>query len=111
MNFSKETIKGAADLIVLKILENHGESYGYQLIRLIETESDNIFSFKEGTLYPLLYRMEEHGYVTSTQKTTPSGKMRRYYKITSDGKQLLKKKTAEWQAFTQGLENLLQSSL
>jgi PadR family transcriptional regulator PadR len=102
MQFSKELLKGVADLIVLRALEE-GEAYGYQLIKNIRTSSNNIFEFQEGTLYPLLYRLEEKKYVSSEQKIAPNKKMRRYYSVTHKGKKLLRSRTAELNIFMNAL--------
>lgn len=107
MQFSKELMKGVAELIVLQALQDEGESYGYQLIKNIRTSSNNIFEFQEGTLYPLLYRLEQKKYVTSEQKLAPSKKTRRYYVITSQGNKLLKKKTQELDIFISALKQTL----
>lgn len=107
MSFSKELMKGAAEAIVLQALHEHGESYGYELIQTIAKESDDLFAFREGTLYPLLYRLESRGYVTSERQTAPSGKERRYYVITSKGRTLLKERSAEYAKFFKALKQSL----
>jgi PadR family transcriptional regulator PadR len=111
MQFSKEMIKGVAEIIVLQTLSELGDSYGYQLTRAIAESSNNIFEFQEGTLYPLLYRLEFKGLVTSTVKQAPSGKDRRYYKITKKGSALLRDRTAELGELLKGLKQVLRVSL
>lgn len=103
-------MKGSADLIVLQVLDKHGESYGYQLIERIGQESKNLFAFKEGTLYPLLYKMERDGLVTSQRKLAVSGKERRYYRITDAGKAQLASKSEEFRGFLQGLQSVFDWS-
>ncbi len=107
MQFSKELLKGAAELIVLKVLKDHGEAYGYQLIQVISTHSGHIFELQEGTLYPLLYRLEANGYVSSRKKTAPSGKERRYYSLTRSGEKLLASRSVEVLAFMRGMKRVL----
>lgn len=106
MQFSKETLKGAAEVIVLKALED-SEAYGYELIERIARTSNNIFEFQEGTLYPLLYRLEDRGDVESYEALAPSGKKRRYYKLTDEGKKLLGTKNKEYASFVSGLTQVL----
>lgn len=110
MQFSKEIMKGAAEIIVLRTLQSEGESYGYQLIKAIRSTSQNIFEFQEGTLYPLLYRLESKGYVTSKIQLAPSGKERRYYTITRKGLKQLKEVKVELGVFTKGLNKLFNFS-
>lgn len=108
MKFSKEIMKGAAEVIVLKTLDDLSEAYGYQLIKAIAQTSNNVFEFQEGTLYPLLYRLEDKGYVQSEKKPAESGKMRRYYSLTTKGAAILQERTAEYGAFIAGLNNVLK---
>jgi PadR family transcriptional regulator, regulatory protein PadR len=107
MKFSSELLKGTAELLVLQILAKNGESYGYELVRSIAETSNNVFEFQEGTLYPLLYRLEARGFVVSTKKVADSGKERRYYSITTSGTAALKDRRAELGAFVQGLSAAL----
>ena len=110
MKFSKEVMKGAADVIVLQALHDLGEAYGYQLVTAIAETSDTIFEFQEGTLYPLLYRLEDKGLIKSKKKTTASGKERRYYKLSATGKTVLKARTAEYKSFVKGMTGVLNLS-
>lgn len=107
MQFSKELLKGAADVIVLRLLTERGEAYGYQLIEQIKKASDNVFELQEGTLYPLLYRLEDRGLIKSERREAKSGKTRRYYRITKKGRSLLTNKTKEYKGFVKGLSTVL----
>ncbi|OGY85075.1 MAG: hypothetical protein A3F54_04110 [Candidatus Kerfeldbacteria bacterium RIFCSPHIGHO2_12_FULL_48_17] len=111
MRFSKEMLKGSAEIIVLKILADENENYGYELIKAIRAQSNDIFHLQEGTLYPLLYRLEKKKYITSTVKKAASGKDRRYYSLTSVGKKILAQGEKEIQAFARGLKNVFHFSL
>lgn len=107
MKFSKELLKGAIDVLVLRLLIEHKEAYGYQLIELIKKDSDGVFELQEGTLYPLLYRLEAHGLIESERKEAKNGKIRRYYKTTKKGRGLLTAKTKEYKGFIKGLSLVL----
>ncbi|MEK7158283.1 MAG: helix-turn-helix transcriptional regulator [Patescibacteria group bacterium] len=111
MNFSREMLKGAAEVIVLHALQEMKTSYGYQLLRSIREESKGIFDFQEGTLYPLLYRLEERGLVTSKEQEMPSGKTRRYYRLTSQGRRSYEHRRTEYVLFFQGMRKILGFSL
>lgn len=111
MQFSKEILKGAAELIVLSALSDRKEAYGYELIQTIARGSKNIFEFQEGTLYPLLYRLEDKGYVTSSRKVTPSSKERRYYRLTRKGRAMLSSQQKEYRVFLQGLKHVLHAGV
>lgn len=105
MSISKEGLKGNTEMIILKVLESKSY-YGYDLIQEIKSQSDGIFDFKEGTLYPILYRMEEKGLLTSEKKEAPSGKTRRYYFISKKGEAFLVEKTNEIKELYLGLQKM-----
>lgn len=111
MQFSKEMLKGTAEVIVLHALKKEGASYGYELIKSLKEDSNNIFEFQEGTLYPLLYRLEDKGLVSSEQRESESGKKRRYYSITAKGKGVLAIKQKELQSMMSGLKHVLKQSV
>ncbi|MFH1253176.1 MAG: helix-turn-helix transcriptional regulator [Candidatus Uhrbacteria bacterium] len=110
MQFSKELLKGAVDVLVLRLLAERGEAYGYQLIELIKKDSGDVFELQEGTLYPLLYRLEDRGLITSERKEAKNGKIRRYYHLTKKGRGLLTDKTKEYKGFIKGLSLVLDLS-
>jgi len=111
MQFSKEILKGAIDPIVLSILHTYGESYGYELVQRIKEKSDGIFDLREGTVYPLLYRLEDQGLITSEYKSTITSKPRRYYQITKSGEKLLEDKKTEYSSFMKAMKRALSLSL
>lgn len=111
MRFSKEILKGAVEVIILRTIHDLQDAYGYELVTAIRKSSKNIFEFQEGTLYPILYRLEEQGLVTSKKKTAPSGKIRRYYHLTKEGENFLRDKKEEWQAFFQAFRPVIECRL
>ena len=111
MQFSKELLKGTAEIIVLQALKSQGAQYGYQLIQTIAKTSENVFELQEGTLYPLLYRLEDRGFVTSDEREAPSGKTRRYYTVTKKGTKLLQEKTVEMGVFVRGVTQALSLAI
>ena len=88
MKFERELLKGIAPVVVLEIL-SRGRMYGYELSEAIEAKSRNILTLGQGTLYPLLYNLEAQKLVKGEWETAPSGRKRRYYSITSKGKEKL----------------------
>lgn len=98
--YEQQMKKGVLEMLVLKQLEKE-EKYGYQLISQLKDKSGGMFSLKEGTLYPILYRLEDDGLVVS-RWSLPQGKevSRKYYVITEEGKEGLKELTALWKNFS-----------
>ena len=77
MNYDKGLIAGSSALLVLSLLKEQ-ERYGYELIKTLKDRSNDAFDFKEGTLYPILHKMENEGWIRSVSKTV-NGRTRRYY--------------------------------
>lgn len=100
--------KGVLEILVLKLLEND-EKYGYQLITELKEKSGELFSLKEGTLYPILYRLEEDGLVTS-KWSVPKGKelSKKYYKISDAGLETLQGTVALWKNFSERVNLILE---
>ncbi|MCR6514937.1 MAG: PadR family transcriptional regulator [Clostridium sp.] len=103
---NKELLKGSTSLLILGLL-NKEEMYGYQMIKSIEITSDGIFSFKEGTLYPILHTLENEGIIESYWKESETNRKRKYYSITKEGKKYLKTKEKEWSLFSKTVNKVL----
>ena len=106
MKFERDLIRSVAEPIVLKLVAERA-MYGYEIIKVVNERTDQAFEWKEGTLYPCLHRLEGQGLIQSEWVTADSGKDRKYYKITAQGKRRLKVKLTEWAAFSSAMESLL----
>ena len=106
MKFDKGLMAGSGTMLILSLLEG-GDMYGYQMIEELSRRSNDLFQMKEGTLYPILHALEKNKCLSSYQQEAPTGRMRKYYKLTRRGKQLLDDKRTEWGAFRQGVEQVL----
>ncbi|HZK02775.1 MAG TPA: helix-turn-helix transcriptional regulator [Anaerovoracaceae bacterium] len=82
------------------------DHYGYEIIRILEEQSDKTFLLKEGTLYPVLHRLENDGYVTSYYREH-DGRRRRYYAITTQGEKQLVKEKKQWQKFSVAVNKVI----
>lgn|SRR5690242_3512149 len=100
--YSRELLKGAADTLVLSVFAE-GEKYGYQVVKDLERQSEGFFRLKEGTLYPILHRLEKQGLLAGRWQTMPNGSERRYYSLTGKGRGVLNDKLTEWQTFSQAV--------
>ena len=106
MKFDKGLMAGSSTMLVLSLLEG-GDMYGYQMIEELARRSNDAFQMKEGTLYPILHGLEKNGCLTAYQQEAPTGRVRKYYRITKKGKNLLDEKRTEWDAFRQGVNEVL----
>ena len=102
MKFESQLLKGVAPVVVLEILSG-GQMYGYELSQAIEQRSGEILTLGKGTLYPLLYNLEAKKLIEGKGETAGTGRKRRYYSITSNGKDELAKQKAQLKELTAGL--------
>jgi len=102
MKFERELLKGVAPVVVLEIL-SRGAMYGYELSEAIEQRSAKVLSLGRGTLYPLLYNLEAKGLVTAQWEESDHGRNRRYYSITSKGREQLASQKEQWQELQKGV--------
>lgn len=106
--YESQMKKGVLDMLVLKLLESEPK-YGYQIIQEMKEKSMETFLLKDGTLYPVLYRLEDDGLVVS-RWSEAKGKQtaRKYYEITSEGKQALDEIKAVWKYILDGIEKIME---
>lgn len=106
--YEQQMKKGVFEMLVLVLLKNE-EKYGYQLICELADKSNGMFTLKEGTLYPILYRMEDDGLVIS-RWSEPKGKKvsRKYYQITNSGIQALAEMLELWKEFQNKVTSIME---
>ena len=109
MKFDKALISGSSAMLVLSLLED-GDKYGYEMVQELKKRSKNAFEMKEGTLYPLLHALEKAGEVQSYDKTAPTGRERRYYRLTEKGAGRLEEKVSQWRVFSDSVNTVLSFS-
>ena len=98
-------LSGSMGMLILKLLSEK-DMYGYEMIDTLRQRSQNVFELKAGTLYPLLHGLEEKHYLTSYEQEV-LGKVRKYYRITREGRGYLEKKKGEWQEYSRAVANVL----
>jgi transcriptional regulator len=101
----------ASSFSVILIVLSKGESYGYEIIKNIKESSGGKLEFAEGTLYPILKKMESEGWISSKWHTAENSRQRKYYKITAKGKKQLAIETENWSSINQILKKLWQMNL
>lgn len=95
MSADKNALLGNTTMLILKLLEEK-DMYGYQIIEELSQKSEELFRLKTGTLYPILHGLENDGVVMSYDEKADNQRIRKYYHLTSRGKDLLAKKQVEW---------------
>lgn len=101
----KNYIGAGSNLLILGLISQR-DHYGYEIIRDLEILSENVFQYKEGTLYPILHKFEALGYVTSYFKRE-NNKERKYYQITNTGRKQLIIEKEEFELFKNTLNNVV----
>ena len=96
MSPKTEVWQGTLALMVLKTLSAMGPQHGYGLARRIEQTSEDALSINEGTLYPLLLRLEQEGAITSEWGVSENNRRARFYRITRTGQKLLQAEVSQW---------------
>lgn len=106
MPIDRSLLTGSTTLLVLKLLEEK-DMYGYEMIEQLSLKSQNVFSLKAGTLYPLLHDLELHG-ALRVYDSDASGRMRKYYSLTSEGRRLLLEREREWDIFSSTVTHIVK---
>jgi PadR family transcriptional regulator, regulatory protein PadR len=101
--YDSDLLRGNTDSLLLYLIQEHGPTYGYRLIKEIEVRSRGYFRFKEGTVYPALRKLENDGLILGEWKKLSNGQERRYYTITEGGRELLRHKLEMWQSFASAM--------
>ena len=107
MDIQKDLVAASATPIVLSLLRG-GDSYGYAIIRRVREVSGERIAWTDGMLYPVLHRLEAAGFVRSTWKVADTGRRRKYYSITRQGKAELARLKEQWDVVHSALQRLAE---
>ena len=102
----RELKRGSLELIVLHLL-SPGERYGYEIVSTLTAETNGALEVSDGTLYPVLYRLERAGFVAVRWETPERGVPRKYYRLTPSGRDELARLAHEWTTFAAAMARLL----
>jgi PadR family transcriptional regulator, regulatory protein PadR len=100
---SKDLVAASATPLILAIL-NKGPSYGYAIIQAVRDLSGGSLEWAEGMLYPVLHRLEDQGLVESYEERGDTGRKRRYYRLSAEGKRALVAERQKWDVVNSALE-------
>src|ERR687893_3055123 len=106
----RELKRGAAELLILSLLDARPR-HGYELGKLIHTRSGGHLSFHIDSLYPLLYRLEERGWIKGTWVEKAGERRRRVYKVTAEGRRVLARQRKTWAAFVEAVRRVTGDEL
>ena len=105
MDINKDLVAASATPFVLAILAER-DSYGYAILKRVSELSGGRLEWSDGMLYPVLHRLERLGYIAGKWQKAESGRRRRYYRITPQGREQLAAERRQWQTVDAALRNV-----
>jgi transcriptional regulator len=106
---SKQSLDGNVETLILAVLET-GPSYGYAIVKEINERAEGILQLGEGTIYPVLHRMEEKKMIAAKWRSAENGRQRKYYRIVSKGHKALATNRQQWQMLSAAMGKVLASA-
>ena len=97
------------EMLILKVLDLH-DCYGYQLAQEISETSGGQFKIAEGTMYPIMYKLEEAGYISGEKILVKKRQQRVYYHLESKGKEHLAQLISDYRTLTDAIDKILESA-
>lgn len=104
-----ELLKGTLSLLILSLL-TRASMYGYEIAATVHRETDGAFTWREGSLYPSLHKLQADGLIVGEWEEKETGRRRRYYRITAKGRAALREKVQAWKAICQAVNCILENS-
>src|SRR6201990_3232691 len=105
--FDRELKKGSAELMILSLVEARAR-HGYEISKLIESRSGGAVKFNVASLYPLLYRLEQRGWIKGRWVEKDGERRRRFYKVTAEGRRVLSAQRKTWDAFVEAVRRVTE---
>lgn len=102
----RELKRGTLEMLILRLLHEK-DLYGYEIVTTLTERTGGGITMKEGTLYPVLYRMDDAGFVEPYWETQDRAVPRKYYRITESGKTHLQGLEQQWWNFARAVSNII----
>ncbi len=106
---SKQALDGNVEALLLAILES-GPSYGYAIVKELNERAEGILQLGEGTIYPVLHRMEDKKLITAKWRLAENGRRRKYYRLTPKGRKALAASREQWQTLSAVMAKVVGSA-
>ena len=104
-----ELLKGTLSLLILSLLSRKA-MYGYEIAGTVHRDTNGAFTWREGSLYPSLHKLEQVGFIVGEWEEKETGRKRRYYHITNAGRAALAEKLRSWTDLCQAVNCVLEKS-
>lgn len=109
MDINKDLVAASAASLILAIVAA-GDTYGYAILKRVSELSGGELQWTDGMLYPVLHRLERQGHIESRWGTAESGRKRKYYRITAQGRAQLAEQRQQWQAVDAALRSIWRAA-
>jgi DNA-binding PadR family transcriptional regulator len=106
MRFDRELLKGTTETSILAVLAET-PCHGYELVERLRCRSEGVFELGEGTVYPLLYKLEARDWIEGKWDAGSGRRRRRVYRITPRGRRQLAQRTKQWSELVRGMTLVL----
>ncbi len=104
-----ELLKGTLSLLILSLLSRKS-MYGYEIAATVHRDTDGAFTWREGSLYPNLHKLQADGLIVGEWEEKDTGRKRRYYHLTQKGRAALREKIRSWNELSEGVRRILEKS-
>ena len=104
-----ELLKGTLSLLILSLLSRK-PMYGYEIAATVHRDTDGAFTWREGSLYPNLHKLQADGLIVGAWEEKETGRKRRYYHLTAKGRAALKEKVQSWAELCRAVNRVLEKS-
>jgi len=108
MSGSADVLQGTLDLLILKAL-SVGPLHGWAISKRIRDLSHDVLEVNQGSLYPALYRLEERGWITGEDATSPEGRRIKVYRTTAAGRKQLAREIESWGVFAAAVARVIRA--
>jgi transcriptional regulator len=109
MKLNKKSLDGNVETLLLSILEE-GPSYGYAIMQELNKRAEGLLAMGEGTIYPVLHRLEERELIRSEWQLAENARKRKYYRLAPKGRKALAENRRQWQMLTRVMQNVVGST-
>lgn len=103
-------LRGSLETIVLKLLDDHDEMYGYEITQKVKALTADQIQLTEGALYPILHKLEGQG-ILSTRIASIGNRKRKYYSLTDEGNERVTEKLSDFEVFVQSMQLILNPKM
>ena len=102
-SLKKSTLDGNVETLLLAVLAD-GPSYGYAIVRELNQRAEGLLEMGEGTVYPVLHRLEKRKLIAGTWRKGETGRPRKYYRLTPAGKRALSENHSQWEGLVKVMD-------